>query len=79
MGGNPWPIATLWMALFNIEIGNIKEAKNCFNFVVNTSTSHGFLGEQIDNLSLEPMWVIGLAWSHAMFIIVLERLLKLKD
>jgi GH15 family glucan-1,4-alpha-glucosidase len=76
MGGyNPWPIATLWMALYYIEIGEIENAKSCFDFVVRSSTEHGFLGEQVNNNKMESMWVIGLAWSHAMFIIVLEKLL----
>ena len=34
------------------------------------------LGEQVDNSTLKPNWVIGLGWSHAMFIIVLEKLYK---
>lgn len=79
MGGkNPWPIATLWMALYNIEIGNEEEAKKCLEFVINTANEHGFLAEQIDNESMKPNWVIGLGWSHAMFILVLNRLSYLK-
>jgi len=75
MGGyNPWPIATLWMALYLIEANKLDEAKACFNIVVNSATVHGFLGEQINNEKMEPMWIIGLAWSHAMFIIILEKL-----
>ncbi|MCI8309187.1 MAG: hypothetical protein HFJ45_03050 [Clostridia bacterium] len=77
MGGyNPWPIATLWMALYYIEANELNKAKECFDFVVNSCTEHGFLGEQVDNNSMSAMWVIGLAWSHAMFIIVLEKLAK---
>jgi len=71
---NPWVIATLWMALYYIEIKEIKKAKECFDFVVKTGTKHGFLAEQIDNEKIQPAWVIGLAWSHAMFILVLNKL-----
>lgn len=74
--GNPWPIATLWMALYYIERKEYKQAKECLNFVVASSTSHGFLAEQVDNDTMEANWVIGLGWSHAMFIIVLEKLMK---
>ena len=74
MNGNPWVIATLWMALYYIELKETKKAKECFDFVVKTATKHGFLSEQIDNVKLQPAWVIGLAWSHAMFIIVLQKL-----
>ena len=76
MNGNPWPIANLWMTLYYLETGEKKKAKEVFDFVVKTSGKHYFLGEQVSNETLKPNWVIGLGWSHAMFIIVLE---KLKD
>lgn len=58
--GNPWPIATLWMALYYLEIGQKKKAKECFEFVVHSSTEHGYLAEQVDNEKMEASWVIGL-------------------
>ena len=74
--GNPWPIANLWMTLYYLETGEKKKAKETFDFVVKTAGKHSFLGEQIDNETLKPNWVLGLGWSHAMFIIVLEKLYK---
>ena len=74
MNGNPWPIANLWMTLYYLEAGEKKKAKETFDFVIKTAGKHDFLGEQIDNNTLKPNWVIGLGWSHAMFIIVLEKL-----
>ena len=74
MNGNPWPIANLWMTLYYLEAGEKKNAKETFDFVLKTAGKHYFLGEQIDNSTLKPNWVIGLGWSHAMFIIVLEKL-----
>ena len=74
MNGNPWPIANLWMTLYYLETGEKKKAKETFDFVVKTAGKHYFLGEQIDNSTLKPNWVIGLGWSHAMFVIVLEKL-----
>ena len=53
-----------------------KKAKECMDFVVASSTTHGFLAEQVDNNTMESNWVIGLGWSHAMFIIVLEKLMN---
>lgn len=73
-GNNPWPIATLWMALYNIKIGNNQEAINQIDFVTNTATKHGFLAEQIDNETMNAKWVIGLGWSHAMYIIALSAI-----
>ena len=76
MNGNPWPIANLWMTLYYLETGEKKKAKETFDFVVKTAGKHYLLGEQVDNATLKPNWVIGLGWSHAMFIIVLEKLYK---
>ena len=51
-------------------------AQECFNFVVNSTSSLGFISEQVDNNTMKPRWAIGLGWSHAMFIITLAELLK---
>ena len=75
MGGKPWVIATLWMANYYLELGENKKAKECFDYVVKSSAMHGFLAEQINNETLTPAWVIGLGWSHAMFVIVLKKLI----
>src|SRR5699024_1419776 len=72
--GNPWPIANLWMTLYYLESGEKKKAKETFDFVVKTCGKHYFLGEQVNNSTLKPDWALGLGWSHAMFIIVLEKL-----
>lgn len=72
-GIHPWPIATLWMAEYYQEIGEYAKAKQCLDFVVNTSSPHGFLAEQVNNQTMQPIWVQGLCWSHAMFIECLRR------
>ena len=77
MGGkNPWVISTLWMALYYQKAGNTKMARECFKFVTKSATSLGFLAEQVDNSTMQPSWIIGLGWSHAMYIITLEEMLK---
>lgn len=75
-GRNPWPIATLWMAMYYLKCGNKEMAQECFNFVTNSATTLGFLAEQVDNSNMKPAWIIGLGWSHAMYIITLAELLK---
>ncbi len=75
-GGKPWVIATLWMANYYIEVGEKQKAKECFDYVVKTSAKHGFLAEQINNETMSPDWVIGLGWSHAMYIIVLNKMIE---
>lgn len=76
MNGNPWPIANLWMTLYYLEKGENRKAKETFDFVIKTVGPHNLLGEQVDNSTLKANWVIGLGWSHAMFINVLEKMLK---
>ena len=76
MNGNPWPIANMWMTLYYLENGEIEKAKETFDFVIKTVSSLNFIGEQVDNSTLKTNWVIGLGWSHAMFILVLEKMLK---
>ena len=73
-GGNPWVISNLWMAKYYLEAGNKTKASKCFEYVVKSATEHGFLGEQVDNKTMQAKWVIGLGWSHAMFIDILKRL-----
>lgn len=78
MGGyNPWPIANLWMACYNLEAGENKKALENFSFVTTSASEYGLLGEQVNNDARRPAWVIGLTWSHAMYIIVLAKLKKL--
>ena len=74
MNGNPWTIANLWMCLYYIEKGEKIKAKEVFDFVVKTSAKHGLLAEQVDNNTMKPAWVLGLAWAHALFVIVLDKL-----
>lgn len=76
MNGNPWVIANLWMANYYIETGENKKARECFDFVLQTAGKHGYLAEQIDNTTMSPTWIIGLGWSHAMFIITVEKMLE---
>ena len=74
MNGNPWTIATLWMAWYKLEKGETSKARELLNYIVKTATENGLIAEQIDNQTLKPAWVLGLGWAHAMFIIVLEKL-----
>ena len=63
------------MAWYYLEVGNYEEAIKYFDFVVNSASQQGFLGEQVNNETMKPCWVIGLNWSHSMFIITLKKLL----
>lgn len=76
-GENPWIIATAWMGLYYNVIKDRKKANECMNFIVQSATEHGFLPEQ-SNSDLNKKWVIGLAWSHALFIELLVYLKNIK-
>lgn len=76
MNGNPWPIANMWMTLYYLEKGEKTKAKETFDFVIKTVSKLNLIGEQVDNNTLKANWVIGLGWSHAMFILVLEKMLN---
>lgn len=75
-GKSPWPIVTLWISWYYLKTGDVEKALECFNFVVNSSSKHGFLGEQVNNETMQPCWVIGLTWSHAMYIITIKKLIE---
>ena len=76
-GFNPWVIATLWMANYYLEAKEKKKAKECYEFIIKTASPHGFLGEQVNNETMKPSWIIGLTWSHAMFVIITNKLSEL--
>ena len=76
IGGNPWIITTLWLALYYVKLRNYDRAKEYFNWAVEHCTELGFLPEQVDKLTGRAAWVIPLTWSHAMFILVLFELME---
>ena len=76
MGGNAWIISTLWLALYYIEVNNLDKANELFNWVTEHADNLNFLPEQIEREGHNSAWVIQLSWSHAMYVIVKEKLMK---
>ncbi|MCX7710801.1 MAG: glycoside hydrolase family 15 protein [Clostridia bacterium] len=76
MGGNPWILTTLWIALYYIQRKNFAKAREFFDWAVKGKTELGLLPEQISKDDGKPAWVIPLTWSHAMFVLVLFGLLE---
>lgn len=73
MGGkNPWTIATMWMGLYYKKVGNKVKFNECLEFIINSASELGFLSEQVSNETMQPSWIVGLGWAHAMFIMSLS-------
>ncbi len=76
MGGNPWILTTLWMALYHVECSNFDKALEYLEWTTKHKTYLGLMPEQVDKKTGDPAWVIPLTWSHAMFVIVYLELAK---
>lgn len=76
IGGNPWILTTLWLALYKIRTGQYDRAIELLEWASEHSTSLGLLPEQIDKVTGEPAWVIPLTWSHAMFVLTVLELVE---
>ena len=74
MGGNPWVLATLWAGLYLYEAGREKEAAACLENAANCCSFHYYLPEQTEALTRRPVWVIPLTWSHAMFVLLADKI-----
>ncbi len=77
-GGNPWILTTLWLAMVELSLGNMTEARQCLEWTLSKATSHGMLAEQVHRETGQPYWVIPLAWSHAMFLLFVRDVLDRK-
>lgn len=76
IGGNPWILTTLWLALYKIKERQYDIALELLEWATNHSTPLGLLPEQIDKATGEPAWVIPLTWSHAMYVLTVLELIE---
>lgn len=74
IGGNPWILCTLWLALYYVKRGNQTQAAKLLEWAVEHQTHSGLLPEQIDKETGKPAWVIPLTWSHAMLVLTVLEL-----
>ncbi|AWR96572.1 glycoside hydrolase family 15 protein [Acidianus sulfidivorans JP7] len=70
---NPWIITTLWLAEYYIDTNRISDAEALIKWVIDRATPSGLLPEQVDPESLQSVSVIPLVWSHAEYIISLNK------
>lgn len=73
---NPWLITTLWLAEYYADVKNKSKALEYIMWAVNRALPTGFLPEQVDPETFEPASVTPLVWSHAEFIIAINKLLN---
>ncbi len=64
-GGNPWPLADLWLAHVLRLRGELELAHQRLEHVARRMTPLGFIPEQNQKQSGEPTSVIPLGWAHA--------------
>lgn len=76
IGGNPWVLASLWVALYHVEKKNFDKAVEYFDWAVKSRTELDLLPEQICKETGKPIWIVPLTWSHAMFALVYHELQK---
>ena len=78
--GNPWFICTLWLADWHVQsaktVVDLKEAKILIEWAADNIMETGMLPEQLHPITGEPQSVAPLTWSHATFIMVVERYLS---
>lgn len=81
--GNAWFVTTLWLAEYYVHKAHNKEmlqpAIEIFNWVVSHALKTGVLSEQIHPHTSEPVSVAPLTWSHAGFVIAVNKYLEKLD
>lgn len=68
---NFWPIASLWMAQYELEIGNNEVSRQTIDWIKQHMLPTGALPEQLNPSNGQPVSVTPLAWSHAEYLATL--------
>ncbi len=69
--GNWWPIASFWIAQYELEHGNHEVAERILDWSQANALSTGVLPEQLNPYTNEFISVAPLTWSHAEYIATL--------
>lgn len=73
-GGNPWVLGALWLGLYFAKRGDSEGARAMLDWAIARQSSTGLLAEQVDAETGEPVWILPLAWSHAMYVFLALQL-----
>jgi GH15 family glucan-1,4-alpha-glucosidase len=78
--GNPWFIATLWLADYLVQragsVEEMGEALEIIDWVATHALPSGVLAEQVHPFTGAPLSVSPLTWSHATYVATLQRLIR---
>lgn len=83
--GNPWFITTLWTAEYHIQLAKVadddhlKKAVDIFEWVHSHAMDTGILAEQLNPHTGECLSVSPLTWSHAGYVIAVNKYLEKLD
>jgi glucoamylase len=77
-GGNPWILATLWLALYYEKLKDVNKMEQLTKWAIDHVTALDLLSEQVDKSTGAPISAVPLAWSHAFFILAILGLDELK-
>jgi glucoamylase len=77
-GGNPWILATLWLALYYKKFKDVSKMEKLIKWVIAHATDLDLLAEQVDMSTGLSISAVPLAWSHAFFILTILGLDELK-
>lgn len=77
--GNPWIIATLWMAQYYIRIQQQDRARNYLDWAIRHASHSGMLSEQVNPHTGYAISVSPLVWSHAELVNTVLDLYKIKS
>lgn len=78
--GNPWIICTLWVAEWEIELArsmaDLEAPRRTLEWVAAHALESGVLPEQLDPFDGGPLSVAPLTWSHATYVLAVNKYLN---
>ena len=76
--GNPWFVATLWIAQYYMRRKKLDTARQYIDWTLDHALPSGTLSEQINPTTGQPVGVAPLVWSHAELVNTILDLSKIK-
>lgn len=76
--GNPWILATLWLALYYEKLKDVNKMEKLIKWAIAHATGLNLLSEQVNKSTDSSISAVPLAWSHAFLILGVLGLDELK-